>query len=175
MKAKRANLVALPHLDWRAFIIAALVGGLTALVGALVASGVAVSEPTLLLRMSASLVLGPDVIPVTAGNTAGVLLVGLLIHFALAFAYAFLVVLLIHRWGLVVGFIGGALVGLALYVIDVYAISYFFPWIYPLRSWMLLLTHLVLGAFVGVVYELLDRYDLPFPAASAQEAADVHP
>jgi hypothetical protein len=156
-----------PHLDGRAFLIAAVVGGVTALLAALVISAAVLGEPSLLLRMTASLVLGPDVIPVTAGSSAGVLIIGLLIHLGLTFVYAFLVVLVIHRWGLVVGLVGGALVGLALYAINVYALSYFFPWIYPLRSWMLLLTHMILGAFVGVVYELLDKYDLPFPATSA--------
>jgi hypothetical protein len=155
--------MARPHLDWRAFVVAAIVGGATALIAALAASAAVLGEPTLLLRMTASLVLGPDVIPVTAESDAGILLIGLLIHLVLTFGYAFLVVLVVHRWGLVVGLVGGALVGLALYVINIYAVSYFFPWIYPLRSWMLLLTHVILGAFVGVVYELLDKYDLPFP------------
>lgn len=167
MKTKKADLLARPHLDGRAYATAALVGGLTALLAAVVLSGVVLGEPAFLLRISASLALGPEVVPATAGNTASTLLVGVIIHFALSFAYAFLIVLVIHRWGLVVGFIGGALTGLALYVINIYAISYFFPWIYPLRSWLLLLTHMVLGGFVGIVYELLDQYDLPFPAASA--------
>jgi len=167
VNTKRADLLARPHLDGRAYGIAGLVGGLTALLSALVVSGVVLGDPGSLLRISASLVMGPDVVPATAGNTAGILLVGVLVHFALAFIYALLIVLIIHRWGLLVGLIGGALVGLALYVINIYAISYFFPWIYPLRSWMLLMTHMVLGGFVGAVYELLDKYDLPFPAVSA--------
>jgi hypothetical protein len=158
--------MARPHLDWRAFVIAAAVGGVTALIAAIALSAAALGEPSLVLRMTASLALGPDVIPVTAGKPAGILLIGLLIHLVLTFVYAFLVVLVVHRWGLVVGLVGGALVGLALYAINVYALSYIFPWIYPLRSWMLLLTHVILGAFVGVVYELLDKYDLPFPVTN---------
>jgi hypothetical protein len=31
---------------------------------------------------------------------------------------------------------------------------------------MLLVTHIILGGLVGAVYELLDEYDLPFPAGS---------
>jgi hypothetical protein len=103
---------------------------------------------------------------VTEGTTAVILLVGLVLHFILTFAYAFLIVLVIHRWGLAVGLVGGALLGLALYVIDIYALSYFFPWIYPLRSWLLMLTHMMLGGLVGVAYELLDQYDLPFPVSN---------
>jgi uncharacterized membrane protein YagU involved in acid resistance len=141
--------------------------GLAALLANLLLSDLVLGEPGFILRMTASLLLGPDVIPVTEGNSTLTILVGLLIHFALSFVYAFLVVLLIHRWGLLIGLVGGALAGLALYVINIYALSYFFPWIYPVRNWMLLLTHMILGGLVGVIYELLDKYDLPFPVVSA--------
>jgi hypothetical protein len=164
-KAQERGLLDLPHLDWRAYIVAALVAGLTALIAGLGLCGVVLGEPAFILRITASLVLGPEVIPVTAGSTPIVLLTGSLLHFALAFAYALVIVLVIHRWGMVVGFIGGVLIGAALYVIDIYALSFFFPWIFPLRNWLLLLTHMILGGLVGVDYELLDNYDLPFPVS----------
>jgi len=161
------GLLALPHLDWRAYFVAGLAAGLTTLLISLTLSAVVLGDPGLILRITASLVLGPEVIPVTEGSSPLILLTGLLLHFALSFTYALLIVLVIHRWGLVVGLIGGALIGLALYVIDIYAVSFFFPWIYPLRNWLLLLTHMILGGLVGVVYELLDEYDLPFPVSGA--------
>jgi hypothetical protein len=163
----RARPTAFPHLDWRAYLIAALSAGLASLVASLLLSGLVLGDPGFLLRMAASLALGPDVIPIAAGNNAPTLLVGLLLFLVLDFVYAFLIVLVIYRWGMVIGLLGGALVGLALYVIDIYSMSYFFPWIYPIRNWMLLATHMILGGLVGVIYELLDRYDLPFPAMSA--------
>ena len=166
-RGHQPGLLALPHLDWHAYFVAGLVAGLTTLLAALVLCGVVLGEPGFILRVTASLVLGPEVIPVTQGSTAQILLIGLLVHFALSFAYALLIVLVIHRWGLVVGFVGGVLMGVAFYVIDIYALSYFFPWIYPLRNWLLLLTHMILGGLVGVVYELLDKYDLPFPVSGA--------
>jgi hypothetical protein len=165
-KRHRPGLLALPHLDWHAYLVAGLVASLTTLLAGLVLCGVMLGEPTFILRITASLVLGPEVIPVTEGTTAVILLVGLVLHFILTFAYAFLIVLVIHRWGLAVGLVGGALLGLALYVIDIYALSYFFPWIYPLRSWLLMVTHMMLGGLVGVAYELLDQYDLPFPVSN---------
>ncbi len=166
-KRQRSGPMALPHVDWRAYSMAGFGAGLAALLANLLLSDLVLGEPGFILRMTASLLLGPDVIPVTEGNSTLTILVGLLIHFALSFVYAFLVVLLIHRWGLLIGLVGGALAGLALYVINIYALSYFFPWIYPVRNWMLLLTHMILGGLVGVIYELLDKYDLPFPVVSA--------
>jgi hypothetical protein len=162
-RTTETGLLALPHLDGRAYVVAALTASITSLVAGALLFGIVLGDPAFLLRLNASLLMGPAVIPVTAGHPPLVLLAGLLVHFALGFAYAGLIVLVIHRWGMAIGLAGGALIGLALYVIGVYAVSYFFPWIYPLRNWMLLVTHVLLGGLVGAVYELLDEYDLPFP------------
>jgi hypothetical protein len=161
------GLLALPHLDGRAYVVAALTASITSLVAGALLFGIVLGDPAFLLRVNASLLMGPAVIPATAGNPPLVVVAGLLVHLALGFAYAAVIVLVIHRWGMAVGLVGGALIGLALYAIGVYAVSYFFPWIYPLRNWMLLVTHIILGGLVGVVYELLDEYDLAFPAGSA--------
>ncbi|HET7009456.1 MAG TPA: hypothetical protein VFI11_01670 [Anaerolineales bacterium] len=165
-QVSEARALALPRLDVRAYGIAALTASASSLIAGLLLSGIALGDAAFILRVSASLLMGPSVIPVMAGNPPLVLLAGLLVHFALGFVYAGLIVLVIHRWGMAIGLVGGALLGLALYTIGIYALSYFFPWIYPLRNWILLLIHLILGGLVGVVYELLDAYDLPFPAAS---------
>ena len=53
-------------------------------------------------------------------------------------------------------FVGGAMLGLALYAINFYSISFFFPWLFPLRSWIFMVAHIVFGAFAGVIYELLE-------------------
>jgi len=161
-KAQQSRLLDLPHLDWHAYFVAAIVAGLTTLIAGLVLCGVVLGEPTFIIRITASLVLGPEVIRVTEGSTPLIFLAGMLLHFALAFAYALVIVLVIHRWGLIVGLVGGVSIGVAFYVINFYAMSFFFPWIYPLRNWLLLLAHMILGGLVGVVYELLDSYDLPF-------------
>lgn len=168
-RTTRSEMLALPHLDGRACVVAALTASATSLVAGALLFGIVLGDPAFLLRVNASLLLGPAVIPVTAGNPPLVLLAGLLVHFALGFAYAGLIILVIHRWGLAVGLIGGAFLGMTLYVIGVYAVSYFFPWIYPLRNWIFLASHMILGALVGFVYEMLDSYDVPFPAGVGRQ------
>ena len=64
--------------------------------------------------------------------------------------------LAIYRWGLIIGFFGGGLLGLALYVINFYSLSYFFPWFYAYRSWVMVVSHIVFGALAGGLYELLE-------------------
>mgnify|MGYP006294664701 CR=1 FL=1 len=158
-----------PHLDWRAYGIAALGGGLFTLLTGFLISAITLGEPGINLRVAASLFLGPEVIPATADSPLQVYLLGVLVHFLIAALYALLVVLVIHRWGLIVGLIGGALIGLAVYTITIYALSYFIPWIFPLRSWMATLNSLFLGGAIGVIYELFDSYDLPFPHTKSME------
>ena len=63
---------------------------------------------------------------------------------------------MLHRWGIIVGIIGGAIFGLALYLINFYTLTYFFPWFFPLRSWMMMLSHVIYGATAGGVYEALE-------------------
>lgn len=159
-----------PHIDWRAFGISALGGGVFSLLISLLLSAVILNEPGFILRLTASQILGPEIIPVTEGNPFQVYLVGLLVHLVISAVYAILVVLVIHRWGLIVGLIGGMLIGLAIYTITIYAVSYFIPWIYTLRSWISLVSSISLGGSIGFIYELFDSYDLPFPQTKIVEA-----
>ena len=87
----------------------------------------------------------------------GVVAVGVLVHMVLSLFYALLLAFIIHRWGLVVGIVGGALFGLAVYIINYYTFTYLFPWFFPLRSWLVLATHVFFGAVAGGIYEALER------------------
>ena len=86
----------------------------------------------------------------------GIFIVGTLVSLALAMLLTFLITSITYRWGLIVGFLGGGLLGLAIYVINFYSISYFFPWFYPMRSWMMLVSHIIFGALAGGIYEMLE-------------------
>ena len=87
----------------------------------------------------------------------GVGAAGVLMHMSLSLVYALLLAFIIHRWGLVVGIVGGALFGLAIYIINYYTFTYLFPWFFPLRSWLVLATHIFFGATAGGIYEALER------------------
>lgn len=87
---------------------------------------------------------------------ARVVAVALLFHFALSLAVAALIAVILHRWGLLVGIAGGALTGLAVYCIDFYALSVFFPWFFAMSTWTMALNHVLFGAVAGGVYESLE-------------------
>ena len=142
--------------DWEAAIMSGVISGAIILILNMVLSQLFVGSLWIFIRMAASILMGEDALPPPAGFDWTVTLVGLIVHFALSILFACLIAVIIYRWGLVLGVMGGAFLGLALYVIDFFAISYFFPWFYPLRSWIIVLSHILFGALAGGVYELLE-------------------
>lgn len=114
-----------------------------------------------IVRYLASIVLGERTLDPRAPVDAGTIVVGLVVTFALAILYAVILTFIIHRWGLLVGIIGGALFGAALYLINLYTFTLFFPWFFALNSAAFLVSFVVFGAVAGGVYELLDGPETP--------------
>lgn len=158
--------IRLQHIvQWRLAVIAGICAGAVFLVvnslylalGAHVGTWVA-------LRYMASIVLGPRVLPPPATFDAGIMLVGLVVNFALAILYALILAAIIHRWGLLVGLIGGGLYGAALYGITIYTFTLWYPWFFALNSIPFFLSFVLFGVVAGGVYESLDYDDAPlFP------------
>jgi len=146
------------HLAWRAVPIAGLAGGtihLLIFVGlAPLLLGV---SGEILLGYFASFVLGADAL--VEQNTA-VLLTGVLVHYVLSIIFALVIAVVVHRWGLLVGILGGTIVGVSLYGINLYTMTLWFPWFYAVNSALLLSAHIAYGAVTGGVYEMLDQYDI---------------
>ena len=79
------------------------------------------------------------------------------LHFMIAIIGTVLLVLVFHRWGLLVGIIGGALFGWALYAVNFYLFAeLWFSWFAGLTSVSMGIAHMIWGATAGTVYELLD-------------------
>jgi hypothetical protein len=64
---------------------------------------------------------------------------------------------IVHRWRMLVSVLGGALFGLALYLINFFTFTTFFPWFYPARNWPFAAVHILFGAVAGGIYELLEK------------------
>jgi hypothetical protein len=73
-----------------------------------------------------------------------------------------LIAVVIHRWGLLVGIIGGGIMGIAIYLLNLYFFTVLFEWFFAINSSVLLLSHILFGATAGGVYELFDQYDTRF-------------
>jgi hypothetical protein len=113
-------------------------------------------SPWVAVRLIASVLMGTSVLPPPATFTPTSLAGCLAVHLPLSVGFACLLAFMLHRWGLIVGVVGGALFGLALYYINFYSLTFFFPWLYPMRSWMMMLSHVTFGILAGGLYEALE-------------------
>jgi hypothetical protein len=147
------------NVTWKAIPIAGLAGGTLFLLAVLLLTPALLEVDSVVsLRYFAGLVMGRDAV---SDPSSSVLIVGVLVHYVLSMLFALVVAVVVHRWGLLVGIIGGAVMGLCLYAINLYTLTYFFEWFFAINSSVLLLAHVLYGAVVGGVYEMFDHFDLP--------------
>ena len=140
--------------DWSAAVWAGVIAGAVFLVLNLVLTPLAFGgNAWVVIRLLASVVMGEGVLAPPATFDPVITLVALLIHFALSIVFALLLAIIIHRWGFITGVILGALFGLALYGINFYTLTLFFPWFFAMNSWVMIVSHVVFGAVAGGVYE----------------------
>jgi len=144
---------------WRAIPFAGLVAGTVFLVMMLVLSPLLLQiDPSIILRYFASLVMGTSAL---VSDNVAFLLVGTLVHYVLSLVFTLVIAIVVHRWGLAVGIIGGAILGLSFYGINLYMGTLVFEWFFAIDSALLVVSHIVFGAVAGGVYETLDHYDEP--------------
>lgn len=108
-------------------------------------------------RLLATIVLGRGALDADITPVATAISVGIGVHLVLGLLFAFVISFTLHRWGFWVGLIGGGLFGLALYAINTYTMSRFFPEFYFYRSWFMVGLHVVFGALCGGIYEAIER------------------
>ena len=145
-------------MDWKAAVLAGLIAGAVFLVVLLIAYPLATGgTPWTIFRFIGAMVLGEAVLPPPTSFDAGIVITAVIIHFTLAVLYTLVLAFIVHRWRLLVSVIGGALFGLALYLINFFTFTYFFAWFYPARAWPFSLVHILFGAVAGGIYELLEK------------------
>ncbi|MDZ7291080.1 MAG: sodium:proline symporter [candidate division KSB1 bacterium] len=142
--------------DWRAAVLAGIFSGIIFLAVNMLLTNLYVGSPWVVVRLTASLVMGTDVLPPPATFDVTIFIVALVVHFVLSIIFASLIAIVFHRWGLLIGILGGAAFGLVLYAINFYTITFFFPWFFPMRSWIVAVSHLVFGACAGGFYEAME-------------------
>ncbi|MCL4253366.1 MAG: hypothetical protein KJ043_06270 [Anaerolineae bacterium] len=155
------------NVTWRAVFLAGIAAGIAFFVANLLFSPIL--TPSLLLRYIASLVMGSDVL--TNGNSVA-LIVGGIVHLVLSLLFALIISIVIHRWGLLVGIIGGGILGLSLYAINLYTLTLLFPWFFAINSSSLLISHVIFGVVAGGVYELFDHFDMPLMKGTDDNATN---
>lgn len=145
-------------MDWKAAVWAGLIAGAVFLLVLLVAYPLATGGTVwTVFRFIGAILLGEAVLPPPTTFDAGVVVTAVIVHFALSIIYTLVLAFIVHRWRLLVSVIGGALFGLALYLINFFTFTMFFAWFYPARAWPFSLVHILFGAVAGGIYELLEK------------------
>lgn len=144
--------------DWIATLWAALYAALVSLALYLLFVPVAVGAGNAwaVLRYLASVALGTEVLPPPATVTAGVALAGIAVHLALSLLMTAVIAFVLHRWGLITGIVGGAVLGLAFFAINFFTLTALEPHMFAMAHWSVGVVHLVFGAVAGGVYEWLE-------------------
>lgn len=147
------------NITWRAIPFAGIAAGTVYLIVSALALPLFYGvDGSLIFRYSASLVMGSRIL---TDHSFVYVLVGLVVHYALSIFFALVIAIVIHRWGLAVGIIGGAILGLAIYSIDLYFMTRVFDWFFAINNPALVIAHILFGAIAGGVYESFDHYDMP--------------
>lgn len=144
-------------MDKRAATIAGLIAAVVSLLLGMGALQFLHDNAMGLPRLLATIVLGRNALDGELTSATTALAVGTGVHLVLGLVFAFVISFTLHRWGFWVGLIGGALFGLALYAINTYSMSRFFPEFFYYRSWFMVALHVVFGALCGGIYESLER------------------
>lgn len=147
------------NVAWRAIPFAGLIAGTVFLLLNMILSPLLLQiDATIILRYFASLTMGTSAL---VTDDSSFLIVGLLTHYGLSIIFTLVIAIVVHRWGLGVGIVGGAILGLSIYGINLYAGTLIFEWFFAINNPLLVISHILFGAVAGGVYEMLDTYDEP--------------
>lgn len=144
--------------DWKAAVYAGLIAGAIFLLVLMITYPLATGGTVwTIFRFIGAIVLGESVLPPPTTFAAGVVITAVVVHFTLSVIYTLILAFIVHSWRIVVSVLGGALFGLALYLINFFTFTMFFPWFYPARAWPFSVVHILFGAVAGGIYELLEK------------------
>ena len=144
-------------MDWRAAFIAGIISGAVLLLLVILAVPAVMGwNAWVVVRYIASIFMGQTILPPPATFHLTALIIALITHTIISVGSAILLAFTIHRWGLLIGIIGGAVFGLCLYGINFFSLTYFFPWFFLIKGWAMMLSHIIFGAVAGGVYEALE-------------------
>ncbi|KVW32025.1 hypothetical protein [Burkholderia ubonensis] len=146
--------------DWRAAVIGGCVAGVVFLAIEMLAMPVAGRSLWDAPRMIAAIVTGRNTLAHPAMFEPDVMLVALVVDFALSILFAVILAVIIAPFSLdsSVGMASlvGAVFGVALYAINFYGMTRWFPWFADARNWASLFSHVVFGLVASDTYLRLE-------------------
>jgi uncharacterized protein (DUF983 family) len=145
--------------DVRAAFVAGIVGTLVFAITMMGLDAKFSGSPWVTVRSAASLLSGDAAFAQLGKFDFGANAPGWLVYLIVGVVLAFLIALLLHRFGLIAGIIGGGILGFCTYVLLYFIVLRHLnnESLTSLSRWTLEVGHVVYGAVVGGVYEWLER------------------
>ncbi|NPT56678.1 hypothetical protein GNZ13_19325 [Paraburkholderia sp. 5N] len=148
--------------DWRAAVLAGVIAGAVFLALGVIlmvlTTGGSLLEPP---RMVAAIMLGRGALQSPQAFSIGIVLAAFVVHFALAIILALILGLIMTSFNLdssmgMASLAGGAF-AVAVYLINFYGMTRFFPWFAEARNGASLFVHIVFGIVAANLYMRLER------------------
>ena len=143
-------------IEWGPAIWSSIIAGVVfAVIEVALAWAVKGQSPWTPLHMIGAIGLGSDAM--TPPDTFDLRIIGVavVIHFALAILYGAILAFIIQRVGTTTAVLVGAVYGLALYFINFYGFTRWFPWFADARDWVSILSHIVQSGLMAGLYKVM--------------------
>jgi len=108
-------------------------------------------------RVTAAILLGPEVLPPPATFDSRMVLVGMLVHCALSLILAMLWGVVARPWSVEVTALVGAGFGVAVYLVILYGAAAMVPWFADARNAATIMSHAVFGIALALGYSMRVR------------------
>lgn len=108
-------------------------------------------------RMIAAIVMGEGVLPPPASFDLMIMMAAMAVHLMLSIVIGVGFAFIAKRFGLLMAVGVGAVVGLALYVLNFYGMTAIFPWFAMARNTISIVSHIAFGMVLGLSYHRLAK------------------
>jgi hypothetical protein len=145
-------------INWSAAIWASIIAGLVfAVLEVVMVPLFQGKSPWAPLHMIGAIAMGPDAMASPDTFDLGVIATAVVVHMVLAIIYGIILAFLITRLDIGMAVMAGAIYGLALYAINFYGFTKWFPWFADARDWISIFTHIVQSGLMAYLYKVFDR------------------
>lgn len=105
------------------------------------------------VRLSASVIFGGRVVATSVPFSFGIFFVGTLVHYMVAVLYAMALGLMIRKRKPATAALVGAIFGLCLYFLHLYALAALYPWMVNARNWIVIVAQVAFGISAAWFYK----------------------